>query len=191
MVTPRKSLKVFSQADRYSSPWSISTRFRVLCWRITWLFLFRPTPKVFSIWRITLLRIFGCRVSGRPYVAPTTIIKMPWNLTLEDRACLGPDCEVYNLGPTTLRARATVSQLAYICTGTHDFTSPNRPLVIGEIEIGEDAFIGARAFLLPGVHIGEGAIVGACAVVTKDVPPRSVVAGNPARLIKISLEKTE
>lgn len=184
MAVPHKLLKVFNQNDRYSSPWSITTRLLVLVWHITWLLLFRPTPKHFSPWRILVLRLFGCRASGTPYVAPSAIIKMPWNLTLEDRACLGPNSEVYNLGEVILRAHSTVSQQAYLCTGTHDFSLPNTPLIVGRIEIGRGAFVGARAFVLPGLSIGEKAIVGACAVVTKSVPPGSIVAGNPARCIK-------
>ena len=50
--------------------------------------------------------------------------------------------------------------------------------------IGRGASIGAGAILLPGVSVGEGAMVGACAVVTKDVPPFTVVIGNPARIVR-------
>lgn len=53
----------------------------------------------------------------------------------------------------------------------------------GQIEIHDDCFIGARAIILPGVSIGPNAVVGAGAVVTKDVAPGTVVAGNPARFI--------
>lgn len=108
---------------------------------------------------------------------------MPWNLTLEDRACLGPGSEVYNLGHVTLRAGSTVAQQAYLCTGSHDFTHPHMPLVVGDIEIGPNAFIGARAFILPGIVVGTGAVIGACAVVTKSVASYTVVAGNPASVI--------
>lgn len=52
------------------------------------------------------------------------------------------------------------------------------------VMIGDDCFIGARAMILKGVSIGERAIVGAGAVVTKDVPAGTIVAGNPARVIK-------
>jgi acetyltransferase-like isoleucine patch superfamily enzyme len=52
------------------------------------------------------------------------------------------------------------------------------------IRIGRNVWIGFDACVLPGVTIGEGAIIGARSVVTQDVPPYSVVAGNPARLIK-------
>lgn len=51
------------------------------------------------------------------------------------------------------------------------------------VSIGDDAWIGAHAVVLPGVRIGEGAVVGAGAVVTRDVPARAIVAGVPARVI--------
>ncbi len=53
----------------------------------------------------------------------------------------------------------------------------------GRIDIEDDCFIGARAILMPGIRIGRGSIVGAGAVVTKSVPPGTVVAGVPARPI--------
>jgi acetyltransferase-like isoleucine patch superfamily enzyme len=51
------------------------------------------------------------------------------------------------------------------------------------VEIGDDAFIGARSIILKGVTIGQGAVVGAGSVVTSDVPPAAIAAGNPARVI--------
>lgn len=55
--------------------------------------------------------------------------------------------------------------------------APSAPVVIED-----DVFIGSRAIVLKGVHLGRGAVVGAGAVVTRDVPPRAVAAGNPARV---------
>ena len=55
--------------------------------------------------------------------------------------------------------------------------------------VGNDVWIGQKATILPGVHIGDGAIIGACSVVTKDVPPYSVVAGNPAEVKKYRFDK--
>jgi acetyltransferase-like isoleucine patch superfamily enzyme len=54
--------------------------------------------------------------------------------------------------------------------------------------IGENCFIGSYSIILPGVQIGDNCVIGAGAVVTKDVPPRSVVAGNPARIIRSNIE---
>jgi acetyltransferase-like isoleucine patch superfamily enzyme len=54
----------------------------------------------------------------------------------------------------------------------------------GEVKIGNKVWIATNALILPGVTIGEGAVVAAGSVVTKDVPPFSVVGGNPAKIIK-------
>ncbi|MBO4719332.1 MAG: acyltransferase [Prevotella sp.] len=53
--------------------------------------------------------------------------------------------------------------------------------------IGKDCLIGARSIILPGVTIGDSSIVAAGAVVSKDVPPNSLVAGNPARIVKTGI----
>ncbi len=70
---------------------------------------------------------------------------------------------------------------------------------LADTNIGSDVWIGHSAIVLTGVSIGNGAVVGAGAVVTKDVPPYAIVAGNPARIIKyrfseeliVRLEKTK
>ncbi len=67
---------------------------------------------------------------------------------------------------------------------THDRT---RGLYV-HTRIGDNCFIGGRSLILPGVEIGDNCVVGAGAVVTKSVPPRSVVAGNPARILKRDIE---
>jgi putative colanic acid biosynthesis acetyltransferase WcaF len=108
---------------------------------------------------------------------------MPWNVTLGHRACLGDRSHAYSLGSIVICEGATVAQEAYLCTGTHDFGNHALPLVTQPITIGAYAFIGARAFILPGIIVGERAIVGACAVVTRDVAAGTRVAGNPARIV--------
>jgi putative colanic acid biosynthesis acetyltransferase WcaF len=156
----------------------------MLVWDYVWLLTCRWTPKPFSRWRVFVLRVFGTRVYGRPFVHQRARINIPWHLTLHDHACLGDRANAYCLGPIEIHAGATIAQEAYLCTGTHDFSKPALPLQTSRIVIGKNAFVGARAFVLPGVQIGERAIVGACSVVTRDVESDAVVAGNPARVIR-------
>ena len=58
------------------------------------------------------------------------------------------------------------------------------PVTRGDVIISNDVWIGHGASILSGVQIGDGAVIGARAVITKDVEPYSIVAGNPARLIR-------
>jgi virginiamycin A acetyltransferase len=58
------------------------------------------------------------------------------------------------------------------------------PTCKGDIVIENDVWIGAKSSIMSGVKIGNGAVIGACSVVTKNVPPYAIVAGNPATIIK-------
>lgn len=74
----------------------------------------------------------------------------------------------------------------------HLYSAPSRPNVVATsfrtIEIGNDVWIGHGALIMPGVVIGDGAVIGAMSVVTKNVPPYGIAAGNPATLQRMRLE---
>ncbi|HEY9164232.1 MAG TPA: CatB-related O-acetyltransferase [Magnetovibrio sp.] len=63
-------------------------------------------------------------------------------------------------------------------------TFPNK----GDTVIGNDVWMGWNCTILPGVRVGDGAVIAACAVVVEDVPPYAVVAGNPARVVKMRFD---
>ena len=183
-------IKTHSQNSPYAGPWSTGERLRMMLWEYVWLLLCFWTPKPFNAWRLFWLRRFGAKLHGTPFVHQRARIQIPWNLTLHDRACLGDRANAYSLGEIEIHEHATIAQEAYLCTGTHKFDNAALPLQTAKITIGAKAFVGARAFILPGVTIGARAIVGACSVVTRDVPADSVVAGNPARPISAINKKT-
>jgi len=171
------------QASAYASPWTKRRRVALLFWQMVWPVACGWTPKPCNAWRLAILRLFGARISGRPFVHGRASIAQPWNLILHHRACLGENASAYSLGKIEIGPDATIAQEAYLCTGTHDFTSPTLALQTAPIQVGRGAFVGARCFILPGIRLGEGCVVGAASVVTKDVPAYAIVAGNPARRI--------
>lgn len=76
-----------------------------------------------------------------------------------------------------------ISSEVMIWTKQHDYNDPNFKIVGGKVIIEDFVWISARAIILPCVKIGKGAVVAAGSVVTKNIPPYSIVAGVPARII--------
>ncbi|MEO1638559.1 MAG: putative colanic acid biosynthesis acetyltransferase [Pseudomonadota bacterium] len=126
-----------------------------------------------------LLRAFGARVGAEAHFYPTVRISIPWHLDIGPGAAVGDRAILYALGTITIGARATISQQAHLCAGTHDWHDPTRPLVRAPIRVGEDAWVCADAFVGPGVTIGEGAILGARAVAMVDLGAGHIGQGNP------------
>lgn len=93
------------------------------------------------------------------------------------------------IGPVTIGDQVIIAQhvvMSGLNHGYQDITIPIRqqPVSALPIVIDDECWIGANAVITAGIHIGKHSIVAAASVVTKNVPPYSVVAGNPARLIK-------
>jgi putative colanic acid biosynthesis acetyltransferase WcaF len=172
------------QKSAYDSPWPASQRALRMLWEFCWVVFCAWTPKPLNEWRLFWLRVFDAKIHGKPFVHQRARILIPWNLTLHDRACLGDRANAYTLGEIEIGARATIAQEAYLSTGSHDFSQAGMPLVTAKITVGEDAFVGARAFVLPGVTIGARSVIGACSVVTHDVPENVIAAGNPCKVLR-------
>lgn len=154
--------------------------------RVLWMFgqwLVRLSPRPCFGWRRFVLRRFGAEVGRRVNIYPTTRVYLPWNLRVGDWSAIAEDVLIYNLGPVTIGKRVTISHGVHLCAGTHDYTRTDFPLIRPPIHIQDEAWIAADAFVGPGITIGHGAVVGARAVVTRNVPPWQIVAGNPARNI--------
>jgi acetyltransferase-like isoleucine patch superfamily enzyme len=90
-------------------------------------------------------------------------------------------------GGITIGDRVMIGTHSSISTITHDYGEElmYKTVVLRPVRIEDDVWISSNAVILPGVTIGQGSVVGAGAVVTKDVPARAIVAGVPARVIKL------
>lgn len=179
-----KQLVKPSQVGLHESPWSLGIRILRLLWEFCWALFCVWTPKPLNSWRLFWLKLFGAKIHGKPFVHQRARISIPWNLTMHDGALLGDRANANTLGEIEIGARTTVAQETYLSSGTHDFSRQAQPLIVAKITIGDDAFLGARTFVMPGVNIGRRALIGACSVVTHDIEPNVIAAGNPCRVLK-------
>lgn len=175
-------------ANRQAAKYSKAILARRVLWGLVQP-LFRFSPRTFFEWRSFLLRLFGARIGRGVHIYSSVTIYFPWMLEVGHWTSIGEHAFIYNLGTITLGSKVTISQRAHLCAGTHDYTRAALPLLLTPIAIADKVWICADAFVGPGVSIGEGAVVGARAVVTKDVEPWTVVAGNPAVPIKKRIMK--
>jgi putative colanic acid biosynthesis acetyltransferase WcaF len=157
---------------------------RRFLWLLVWATVWKLCWKRLPFLRTSILRLFGAKTASKVLISGSAWIEMPWNLTLGEYVTIGDRVTLYNLAPLTIGAQTVISQDTYLCCGTHDYTDPSFPLITRPITLGGQVWIAAGAFIGPGLTIGEGAVIGARAVVTSDVPPWTVVAGNPAKFIK-------
>jgi putative colanic acid biosynthesis acetyltransferase WcaF len=165
-------------------PFSISDRLARAAWGCARLALIRWTPRPMHAWRAWVYRRWGARLGARVHIYPGAIVWAPWNLECGDDACIGEGAEVYNVARVTLGRRAVVSQGAFLCSASHDYADEAFPLTRAPIELGERAWVAARAIVLPGVSVGARTVVGAGSVVTRSLPADCVCGGNPCRVIK-------
>ena len=93
------------------------------------------------------------------------------------------DCLMMSRGGITIEDGAMIAANVQLISNNHDLHD-RAILLCKPVHIGKKAWIGAGATILPGVTVGENAVVAACAVVTKDVAPNTIVAGNPAKVIR-------
>ena len=117
----------------------------------------------------------GLRIGHRSQLGHNARIDQ--HVTIGDDVVMGPD--------------------VVIMTNHHAFENLDMPinqqgkLSIKPVVIGNDVWIGTRAIIMPGVYIGDQAVVGAGSVVTRDVPMKAIVGGNPARVIRTRGDKDE
>jgi acetyltransferase-like isoleucine patch superfamily enzyme len=125
------------------------------------------------------------------YVGHQTILKGYYKneLRIGDETWIGQQCFFHAAGGIDIGARVGIAPAVRILTSVHAEAGREVPVLFSPIELGrvaieDDSDLGIGAIVLPGVTIGRGAIVGAGAVVTSDVPPNTIAAGGPARVIR-------
>jgi len=131
------------------------------------------------------------------YIGHNTILKGYYKnrMVIGDGAWIGQQCFFHSAGGLTIGCNVGIGPAVKILTSYHETDHIEKPILYSPIHfsqviIEDDCDIGVGAIILPGVHIGRGAQVGAGSIVTSNVESFSIVAGNPARFIRMRNSKS-
>ena len=159
-------------------------RGRAACFEAVWylvkiVFFLSALPWPSSLKR-ALLRFFGATVGPGVVIKPRVNVHFPWRLEVGSHSWIGEEVFILNFDPVRIGNHACISQRAFLCTGNHDFRDEKFSFRSAPITVSDGAWVGASAFVGPGVEIGSEAVVTAGSVVLKSLPAGMVCGGNPA-----------
>ena len=125
--------------------------------------------------------IFHVQIGRGSIIYGGADLRYPWNIEIGEYTSIGHFAYLH--APTSLKIGNNVNfgTGVWVFTGQHDVQSPDFATEVGPVVIEDYAYLGPRSIVLMNVHIGEGAVMAAGSLVTRDVPPYTIVAGVPAR----------
>jgi len=176
----------YQNLDQYRTPKDFrgKSKITVQLWWIIQGSLFRWSPQFLYGWRRFLLRSFGAKIGKGVIIRPCVKVTYPWKLSIGDYSWIGDQVHLYTLGEIEIGSNAVISQSSYICTGTHDYLSPDFRIYAEKISIKDKCWLATDVYVAPGVSIGEGTVVGARSSVFKDLQAGKICIGNPAKEVR-------
>jgi putative colanic acid biosynthesis acetyltransferase WcaF len=155
-----------------------------LLWRIVQQGLFNiEWFKAYGL-KVGILRAFGARLEDGVVLKPKAKITFPWKLSVGRNSWIGEEAWLLNLDRIVIGSNVSISQRAFLCTGSHDWSKESFDLITKPIVIRDGVWICANVFVGPGVTIGENSVVTAGSVVTQDLPPDMICSGIPCVAVK-------
>lgn len=162
---------------------------RFLDWLVlSWIEILPYGPLADRLKRL-ILRLYGAQVGRNPTIYSGVWIRPIKGLHLGDNVSIGKDVIITTAGTVTVGHNVMIGHGSKIISANH-VIPPGRGQIrfagheAKPVVIEDDVWIAAQVVILPGVRIGEGAVVAAGAVVTRDVPPFTIVGGVPARILR-------
>ena len=119
-------------------------------------------------------------IGSRTHIGGRTLLAAASSIEIGDDVLIAFEALIMDHNSHSLRFSERHHDVQDWISGKKDWSS----VAMAPVKIGNKAWIGARAIVLKGVTIGEGAVVAAGSVVTRDVPPWTIVGGNPAKIIR-------
>ena len=159
-----------------------ASRAKEIAWLIvSELLVSGPIPG--SGWRASVLRAFGSKIAGGVVLKPRVRIKFPWRLEIGATSWIGEGVWIDNLAPVRIGHDVCISQDAYLCTGSHDWTSSSFDLVTAGITIEDHCWVCARATVAAGTHMHKGAVLGSASLGSGQMQAWTIYAAGKATVI--------
>lgn len=136
-----------------------------------------------SAHRVFLLRLFGATIGLGVVLKPRLRVKFPWRLGIGDHVWLGEGVWIDNLAPVVIGNHVCISQGAYLCTGSHDWTALGFDLNVKPISVADHVWVCAKAIIGPGVSIGQGSVLALGGVAVRNLSAWGLFAGVPAEFV--------
>jgi putative colanic acid biosynthesis acetyltransferase WcaF len=154
-----------------------------LCWWIVRSLVFAPWFPVPAGFKVFALRLFGAKIGSGTVIRSRVNVTFPWRFECGEQVWIGDEVTILSLAKVSIGSNVCISQRAYLCTGSHDFSKESFDLQTRPITVGDGCWIGAASFIGPGVVFGRGSRCLAGAVVVAAVPEGATVGGVPAKKI--------
>ena len=136
--------------------------------------------------RERLSELIGMEIDASTTIFPPFHINFGRQLRIGKNVFINHACSCVDLGGITIEDNVLIGPRVNLVSENHPINPADRQYLVGApVVIKRNAWIGAAATILPGVTVGENSIVAAGSVVTKDVPPNTIVGGVPAKVIKM------
>jgi putative colanic acid biosynthesis acetyltransferase WcaF len=159
---------------------------KVVC--VLWYFanelVLKNTLIPFSFPRKFVLKIFGAKIGKGVIIKPGVNIKYPWLLNIGNHVWIGENVWIDNLAKVTIENNVCISQGAMLLCGNHNYKKSTFDLIVGEINLKEGSWVGAKAIVCPGVTLNSHAILSVNSVATSNLEAFTINQGNPAVKIK-------
>lgn len=146
------------------------------------LFRFNNTMPGTDEYQRLMAELFPAMGENSRVATPLTGVRFHW-VKIGRNVVVMPGCLMMSAGGITIEDGAMIAANVQLISNNHDLYE-RHVITCKPIRIGRNAWIGAGATILPGVTVGDNAVVGAASVVTRNVDADTIVAGNPARVIK-------
>ena len=123
-------------------------------------------------------------------IMPGFKISTPKNVIIEQYVYIGPNSFLSSFGKIHIKRGSIIGPNVIIHTANHNYLNNikaipyDKELIIKEVIVEENVWIGDSVIILPGITIGEGSIIAAGSVIVKNIPKYSIAGGNPAKVIK-------